>query len=73
VLIDERPGVWCASCGLVALPERRHDPLATREARPRWDHRLRRFVGAVNPDARAAAAVAVVLGLVVAALHLHGT
>ena len=68
VLIDERPGVWCAMCGLVALPERRASSIARATRSPPW-HRV--LLGCATPDIRAAAAVAVVLVLVVAALHLH--
>jgi hypothetical protein len=68
VLIGERPGAWCAMCGLVALPERRTSAIARTVRTPPW-HRV--LLGCATPDVRAAAAVAVVLVLVVAALHLH--
>jgi hypothetical protein len=71
VLIDERPGVWCPGCGLVALPERRHDPSRGRIVHARWPARLLGALGPVGQDARAAAVVAVLLGLMVAALHIH--
>jgi hypothetical protein len=67
VLIDERPGVWCACCGLVALPERRQTTTVGHARREVWPRRL---IG--SADGRAAAAVAAVLVFVVAALHLRG-
>jgi hypothetical protein len=69
VLIDERPGVWCATCGLVALPERRANGLRPTHRASAWTNTLARLA---RRDTRTAAALAVVFGLVVAALHLRG-
>jgi hypothetical protein len=57
-------------CGLVALPERRTLPERHSGAPPSWRQILR---GCASSDARLAAAVAFMLCLVVAALHLGTT
>jgi hypothetical protein len=65
VLINDRPGVWCAMCGLVALPERRAAPVDRMPTRSTW---RRILLGSARQDVRVGLAVA--LGLVVAGMCL---